>query len=981
MAPPITITPWIGKLIDSELENIIAWKSIVKPEPGTSDEDIPSSRFEERASNLRSVVGSPPLDSDSKLQLRTSVNQSQNSRHPLLMSDGETTVLAKLNDTAWDAYEKGLDDEEPMKGDVLICTRITIISTSDGPEEKRVQLRIDDLNFLGENSRRPIGNSTPTPVHQRESVVESLRKIARIRAKQNEMDAMDEDGDEIEDDDENENENEDDANEDGDDADVMEEDIPSHTAAEQAVPGAQPDSAAHVESSQRSLEPESPTLPRDQTSPNLSKSTTDAQIESQLPAAPQTQISQPPRLNAFRRSRGGAYSLGREGVEVARGDNLAGPQAPMLPRNHLLEVINKTTDSRQRKRSPEPSAPVSAQVVREEVVVETPVTKKRSVVSTVRDSTSTLVRHKRHQIPDDQQKLLDDISSWIPPVAGQQFPHPNVPIDLLQAWNARAMATQAVSQPSPLPTIDPGAKSVEEVQPEARPEPPQDSESDTDNQSDKESDEESVSESQQLPWSSSPPRQPELPPDSSAVQSSAHVSRPTSRDDARSNGENLPSSSNRANGAPNRRNIPQVSDRQPGTQSGKVAPHVSQTPYADRRERASGSGQSTPSSNTPVIQRPEAQQRSGKQSVVPSRPSSTSSAGFKIPSSSSRPVQNRGEPRSHAAPSASQSVFRLPNSTEAPTDSHRINPPTQPVFRLPMSTQAMADNHQGPVRPSAQRSAVGSDGGTSQRAGMPPSSNSSAPKGAPTGPKYPNRGPGSSQARRNRQSSDYYRSYGTPPSNNRNSLGTQPQPQPKSTPSRLSEGTQPPNGTNRMEEAVPRAMQPTHDARSAHMRDQQRRHWLDTNLSSNDDVAVLPSLIWTAYRKAHPNDPVSQEAFEILVEEYRPVPPRKAAPPQECETSIEPAKRATASSLKRMSRTSASIGPRTSVIDDYHESPREKEARLHNQPSRLGVWSEFVQAWKNVMPGGSFAHDDAQRGVDGERKRRRLDVLSWGFGE
>lgn len=68
MAPPFT--PWLGDLIDTELENLIAWKSIVKQEPGSDDEDLPSSsRFEQNDSNFRSVVASPPLDANSKLQL------------------------------------------------------------------------------------------------------------------------------------------------------------------------------------------------------------------------------------------------------------------------------------------------------------------------------------------------------------------------------------------------------------------------------------------------------------------------------------------------------------------------------------------------------------------------------------------------------------------------------------------------------------------------------------------------------------------------------------------------------------------------------------------------------------------------------------------------------------------------------------------------------------------------------------------------
>jgi hypothetical protein len=64
MAP---ITPWLATLIETELENVIAWKSIVKPDP--DGDGAQRSRFSDDGSNLRSVVGAPQLDSDSTIQL------------------------------------------------------------------------------------------------------------------------------------------------------------------------------------------------------------------------------------------------------------------------------------------------------------------------------------------------------------------------------------------------------------------------------------------------------------------------------------------------------------------------------------------------------------------------------------------------------------------------------------------------------------------------------------------------------------------------------------------------------------------------------------------------------------------------------------------------------------------------------------------------------------------------------------------------
>lgn len=62
------ITPWVAKLVEAELENLIAWKSVVKAEPDASDEDT-APRFSDDGSNLRSYIGSPPLSSVSMIQL------------------------------------------------------------------------------------------------------------------------------------------------------------------------------------------------------------------------------------------------------------------------------------------------------------------------------------------------------------------------------------------------------------------------------------------------------------------------------------------------------------------------------------------------------------------------------------------------------------------------------------------------------------------------------------------------------------------------------------------------------------------------------------------------------------------------------------------------------------------------------------------------------------------------------------------------
>lgn len=62
----LQIRPWLGLLIEKELDNVIAWKKFVKSEPDASG--YVSSRFGDNGSNLRSILTSLPLGAESRLQ-------------------------------------------------------------------------------------------------------------------------------------------------------------------------------------------------------------------------------------------------------------------------------------------------------------------------------------------------------------------------------------------------------------------------------------------------------------------------------------------------------------------------------------------------------------------------------------------------------------------------------------------------------------------------------------------------------------------------------------------------------------------------------------------------------------------------------------------------------------------------------------------------------------------------------------------------
>jgi hypothetical protein len=97
MAP---IIPWLATLIETELENVIAWKSIVKPDPDAHEDQRP--RFSDDGSNLRSVVGSPPLDSDSTIQL-LEVSPGENKNMSELCSTDQITET-RLKCSGQDSY-------------------------------------------------------------------------------------------------------------------------------------------------------------------------------------------------------------------------------------------------------------------------------------------------------------------------------------------------------------------------------------------------------------------------------------------------------------------------------------------------------------------------------------------------------------------------------------------------------------------------------------------------------------------------------------------------------------------------------------------------------------------------------------------------------------------------------------------------------------------------------------------------------------
>ena len=751
-------------------------------------------------------------------------------------------MLAILSDAAWDAYDQGLEDgEEPRKGDLLLCKKLTVVSTTYGPSEERIKLRIEDLELTG-NFRKGIGQ--PSPLLERASIRASREKIEDLRLKQLQSDAPAEDDHDEED--EHEEEEEENVSDDGH-PEINDVGVSAKTAnvLHDPVPADVTHSEKHSERPTGLSRMSSPdrVAPPDHTSP-ATRNTASTQLESQLPLeVTPTQAIQAPR-NPIRRTRGG-FSIGREGFEPTRGVNLTGPQAPTLharqarlsntpPKNKLLDVISKLPGQAPKKQSPEPAALISAQVVNENIVAETPTKAKRSSETSTAPE-STPVSRKRYRIPRDQKLLLEHPSSWIPSAPGHQFPHPNVPIGLLTAWNAKATGATNFAPPesSPIPEIEQSSavKSLHTVQAE----PQATAAAEPGDDSDTGSEESDTSEDEPIDWSQSPSRSQVLPPDSSAAHTSPRVSRPGSRNTVQSGPEHMPISivddegnnaSTRAKsiaGSINReRELPLLKESV-ASQAYTDSDRVNSTPIVHKT-------QSSSHSDSIRDQSPRAPNTSQHPTETNAKHSSERAAN--IPPSSLRSPALRASSRSPATLLGSSDLHAEDAMARPAGWPDGRQPPgaSQPISAGMERPQPLADNHYGPIRPSTQQTPDHVRRSLGPNKHVLPDTSPMTPLGAPTGPRgfrwsqhgtLDRRSNGSTSDQERAPSGDFYRPSPSQPREDRLSSGRNaPEVQ-------RPRETQTPTSTIEMESAVPRALPPSkyRQERSHYYRNVQQRQW------------------------------------------------------------------------------------------------------------------------------------------------------------
>ncbi|KAK6431318.1 hypothetical protein LTR95_012521 [Oleoguttula sp. CCFEE 5521] len=776
--------PWLGELIEAELDEVVVWKTKVKHEPGTPRIAL-IGRLSDDGSNFRSLVDRSDLESQSELQI---IRAYISKVGQCLVSDGQVQLRATLTPEAWSAYEAGLEPgQEPSQGDLICCKQFSVISTPFGPSDERVQVRIEQLEYVGKY-RKTLGD--PKPINQRPRVQQLLEEITRIRAEQDgdhaghvfgptattrssaASSAVGTTGNR--------------SNKSNAEEDDRAGRSPSrrsrsggppqlvHVAQEGLLRSQQPPVASQERNSIASTTSEgmgtqrlgalqcnntADSLPSLEVLPDahllhkvrgdsqerggstggnglLSLLTKTAKLPkksaqlafstdptSSSPAKKRRKLSHDPEVapvtqtafatqaaNPRRRKKA---SLDHDGVGMAEGINNAGPLPPTSRRvegvfaeqqvaaasNHSTPSPTHAVASRvigiptnDAPTSAQPTVPATAlnplpQLINAEQL---PQPRRRSevalaagIVPLVPDNGSSLYQKgaplRRHKIPADQVALLGAKSCHVPPMPGQRLPHPNVPIAMLQAWNAHRPSDDTLAssarQRKPIGTY--GATSHRHSQSpmaitELQNVCPFASDSD---------------ESEQIPWSASP-SQHALPLDSSAGAPMIADQVTPSRRPKHSLGSALTSGGRRS--VTMRNGIFGV----PGVQS------------PDRLARRSGDGKDATSRTadtlhkvSQITMRPSpdrhtsTQAKNGSAISLPSAPNPDNGPEFRgsnvssraSVSSVSRSLRGNGSLRASSRPSGSDSVRARINEGVAP-----VNATTGPRLTWVPSLQARA---------------------------------------------------------------------------------------------------------------------------------------------------------------------------------------------------------------------------------------------------------------------------------------------------
>lgn len=426
MAKP---TDWLGSFIEEEIRLAISWKqdrqrlSHVKQDPNT--------RFSDDMSNFRSVASATLLPGDPKLQ----ISKVLSTQDPVtvLVTDGFTQVRAILSASVVRTLEAEIDEEITLesKNDVFTVREVTVTTTSFGLAERFIQLEIDDIDYQY-LLRKAVGQ--PVPVAQKEPIVGLIKIISDLRAQEYRVES-------------------------------------DH---QRPSPGS-PSLGSGLDASRRSDHNLDDT-PKSQNSQNFQR--LPPQYSSPIAAIGSQSTQHPIATQVPVRRKRKAAALAEDGFETVDGVNMDLPTGLRVdstkykspsstekqPNNGskatLIELLGKHKSGQlqqaaqksrnasepaiepahevERPIEPSPPAPGGRGIATESQIIAQREIERNASNSPRAKTKVPPIDYSRRKIPRDQQKLLDQASSWLPSLPGQQFPHPNVPIELLRRWNAQA---------------------------------------------------------------------------------------------------------------------------------------------------------------------------------------------------------------------------------------------------------------------------------------------------------------------------------------------------------------------------------------------------------------------------------------------------------------------------------------------------------------------------------------------------------------
>lgn len=453
---------WLGPFIEDEVRAIIVW---AEDGPNLQKIKLDSpDRFSDDGSNFRSLIDATQPSSDSQVQIVEILGTED--QVTLFLSDGFTRVKARLSAEALATLEAEIDEkvDSGTKGDIVSVKAAVMEVTTYGPSDGFVQLVIDRLEYMY-HLRKPLGQGMP--IENRVEIKNLLAKISDLRNRP-----------------------------------LAETDLAgghfsspggsrmkkaAHTRSEHNTPRSQRLDIASQHASPIMMSQSLNTqlglatqvvIPRKAKVPTLNGDGFEVSdgVNLSRPVAPGLQtmaasVSKQPDQQHVALSDSTLNLLGVLGKRKAEApmeqtpkrllniqvlDNHVEPSGQQQP--HETSIASQAAPqhgpSSQLPPSNIPLVPAQVNPVGKSPNLNHSAAPQPSIAAKVLTQPSYRVQksYRHRKIPQDQQKLLDRPSSWLPSLPGHQFPHPNIPIELLKRWNEqiRSGATDVVHDSSPV---------------------------------------------------------------------------------------------------------------------------------------------------------------------------------------------------------------------------------------------------------------------------------------------------------------------------------------------------------------------------------------------------------------------------------------------------------------------------------------------------------------------------------------------------